>query len=702
MRPERHSQRRPDARRSGGRSVPGPVSERRWRHRAVARGLAIIAAGSLLAGWAAVPLPAAEAVADDKLADMDLDQLMQTKVSTVVGASKHEQHTSDAPSAVSIVTADDIKKHGHRTLGDILRSVSGFYVTYDRGYSFIGVRGVNRPGDYGGRLLLMVDGHRVNDALYDTAASHTDFILDVDLIDRVEVIRGPGSSLYGNNAFFGVINVITRRGRDLDGAEVAGVVASFNSYSGRVSYGQRWTNGLEFALSGSLYDTEGQEALYFAEYADRNNGIAEDLDGGWARSAFASLSWRGLSLEGGFIDRKKQWPTAAYQTVFNDPHYFTIDERAFVDLKFHHAFENDWEVQARGYCDHYRFDGEYPYDYGYPDVTLNRDYGRAQSVGAEVQVSKTLWDQHRLTAGGEYRYDFQLDQRNFDVEPPEVYLDSEESASLFGLFLQDEWQIRTNLILNAGLRYDHFDTFGDTVNPRAALIHRPWSQTTFKALYGQAFRAPNAYENYYESFINRRNDDLAPETIRSGELVCEQACGSRWHLNGSLFLNQIEDLIGYQEAADGSGYYFDNIDAVLAYGTEVGAEFLGARGLRARASYTFCRAVDEATDHRLSNSPEHLGKLNLIVPLWRDRVFGSLEVQATSARRLVAGGETSGFWLVHATLFSRELLKGLDVSASVYNLLDTEYADPVPEDFTPLRAVGQDGRTFRIKLTYRF
>ena len=283
------------------------------------------------------------------LKSMSLEDLGEIRVDTVVGASKHEQKTTEAPSSVSIVTKDDIKKYGHRTLADILNSVRGFYVTYDRSYSYIGVRGFSRPGDFGGRMLLMVDGHRLNDGIYDTAASGTDFPLDVDLIDRVEVIRGPGSSLYGNNAFFEVINVITRRGRDFAGAELSGSYGSFDTWTGRASYGQRFTNGVEFLVSGTLYDSAGQDRLSYPEF------VAEDLDGGWARNAFASLSYKDFTLQGGYSRRQKDWPTAAYDTVPNsqDPRLFSTDERAWADLKFQHEFGEEWLVMARGYFDRY-------------------------------------------------------------------------------------------------------------------------------------------------------------------------------------------------------------------------------------------------------------------------------------------------------------------------------------------------------------
>lgn len=642
------------------------------------------------------------------LKSLSLEDLSAVQVDTVVGASKHEQNVTDAPSDVSIVTADDIKKEGYRTLADVLRSVRGMYVTYDRGYNYIGMRGMNIPGDFGGRLLIMVDGHRMNDPIYDSAASGLDFILDVDLIERVEVIRGPGSSLYGNNAFLGVINVITRKGRDVNGVEVSGSAATFDTYTGRFTYGNKFTNGVELMVSGTYYDSAGNRNLYYPEFSAINNGLAHDMDGGRAPSGFASISWKGFSLEGGYVNREKTWPTAAYSTpdaitVFNDPSFTETDKRGYANLQFQHAFENEWEVLASVSYDYYRFDGVYPIDYLDPlyPVTLNKDLAQSQSVGALVQMSKTFFEKHRVTAGAEMRCDFQLDQMNFDVDPPATYIDSRESGNFYSFYAQDEFQVLKNLILNAGLRYDQFSTFGGTLNPRAALIYQPWEPTTFKFIYGSAFRAPNAYEEYYVSTSNEQNPHLGPETIRSYELVWEQRVGQHWSGSASLFYNDIKDLIHYQQDPANELFYFVNLDSVRAEGAEFEVAAKWASGLRARASYAYTYTEDSATGQRLSNSPEHLGQLQLSVPLWRDKLFASMELEAMSVRQTASGNNVGPVWLVNATLFSQKIAKGLEVSASIYNLFGWRYSDPVSPDFSQ-DSIQQDGRQFRLKLTYKF
>jgi outer membrane receptor for ferrienterochelin and colicins len=671
--------------------------------------LGLVAAAAIFSGVSAIRAETNNIAptAPVDLTDLSFDELATIKVASVYGASKHEQIETEAPSAVTIVTADQIKRSGCRTLADILNGVRGFYTTYDRAYNYVGVRGVNRPGDFGGRILITVDGHRMNDPLYDSAANGTEFILDVDLIERVEVIRGPGSSLYGNNAFFAVINVITRRGVDFKGAEVSGSYASFDTYTGRLSYGNRFKNGVEVVASGTYLNSEGHDSLFYPEFSAANHGWAEHNDGSWFGSGFASLSYRDFSLEGGIVRREKDLPTAAYGGVFNDPRENVVDERAFADFKYHHEFAGEWEVSARGYYDHYRYEDTVPMpaipygDPAYPgQISLNRDVDRSESAGTELQVSKTFFEQHRLTAGTEYRHDFTLSFLNFDEQPRVTYQNIDLTQDTIGVYLQDEYAIRYNLILNAGFRYDHFSSFGDTENPRAALIYTPWTNSTLKAIYGQAYRAPNAYELYYEAPGYSANPHLSPETIRSYELVYEQALGNHLRLTSSVFYDDIDRLITFQTDAKGNAV-FGNLAGATSRGGEVELEGTWAGGWRGLASYTYADARDSATDARLSNSPEHLAKLSLTAPLWRDKVFGNLEVQGMSERKTVTGGTVGGFWIANATLFSRELVKDLEISASVYNLFDRRYSDPVAADFAQ-SAIRQDGRSFRLKLTYRF
>src|SRR5688572_12788476 len=371
---------------------------------------------------AAATEPGTESPAKDDaelLSNLSMDELLNVRVTSVYSASKHEQKIAQAPAAVSIITADDFKKFGYRNLAEALRSVRGFYAANDRNYSYLGIRGFNRPGDYNTRVLLMVDGHRMNDNIYDSAQIGAEDFLDVDLIDRVEVIRGPSSSIYGNNAFLGVINVITKRGRHFGGLEASGAYGTFDTYTGRLTYGNSFDSGVDLLLSGTLYGSAGDRRLYYSEFdnAENNFGVAEDSDEDYSRKFFGSLGWRDLTLSGGYSWREKNIPTASFGTIFNDGHEVVTDVRAFADLKYERQFAGEIEFMGRTFYDRYEYYGNYPFDtteFGGPPRLINKDVSQGDWIGIEAQVAKTLAERYRLMVGTDYRENIGQFQYNFD------------------------------------------------------------------------------------------------------------------------------------------------------------------------------------------------------------------------------------------------------------------------------------------------
>ena len=687
---------------SKSRRIPG-------RPGSLARRVLAGAAIGFLCIFGPADLSAAEggpaALALNDLTKMSIEDLMSV---TVYSASKYEQKATEAPSSVSVVTADEIRKYGYRTLADILRSLRSFYVTYDRNYNYIGVRGFAPPGDYNTRLLLLVDGHRINDGIFDTAAVGTEFILDVDLIDRVEVIRGPSSSLFGGNAFFGVINVITRRGKDLKGIEVSGEAASFGTFKGRATYGNRFGNGLEVLLSGTVFRSEGQN-LFFPEFDDpaTNNGIAKEKDGDRFRSFIATLSYRDFTFQTAYVSREKTIPTGSFGTVFNDPGNRTVDDRYYADLKYDRSFGEDTSFTGRVFYDWYGYRG----DYLFADNTvnpvppfefLNKDDTRNAWWGAEAKLTRKMFGTHRLTVGTEYRDYFRQDQRNFDENPFASRLDDKRSTRVWAIYLQDEFEIAKGLILNAGVRHDQYSTFGGTTNPRVALIYNPRPKTTLKLLYGKAFRAPNVFEMFYTDggATQKANPALRPEKIETVEGVIEQSIGDHLHLLVSGYSYKITDLITQEIDPVDTLLVYRNVAPVRARGVETGLNGRWGNGLEGRASYTYQETTD-GLGQSLVNSPRHLAKLNLIAPLLAEKVFAGGETQYVGKRTSLQGDIARAYYVVNLTLYCRNLVPGLDSSAGVYNLFDHRYGDPtgnkLPEDILP-----QDGRSFRAKLTYRF
>lgn len=642
-----------------------------------------------------------------QFASLSEESLLFKEIPLVVGASKYEQKVTQAPSSVSIVTSQDIKKNGYRTLADILRSVTGFYVTYDRSYSYVGARGFGRPGDYNSRILLTIDGHRMNDNIYDQAQVGTEAILDVDLIDRVEIVRGPGSSLYGSNAFFGVINIITKRGRDLKGTEVSGEAASYNTYKGRLSYGDRYQGGAEAIVSASAYDSKG-DSLYYKEFdpaysADlraANKGIMDNTDYDRFQSLFSTVAFGDFTLQGAYVSRTKGIPTGVYDTDINDPQNRTVDTRSYGDLRYEHSVGARTDLTARLFYDYYQYAGHYP------SYTLwgtqYRDYAYGSWWGSELKLVSRIQDKQRLITGVEFQDNLRQDQRtSADPYDPTAEFSDARRSRIWAAYLQDEITFTKAMILNAGVRYDHYSTFGGSTNPRLALIVSPSEKSTVKLLYGTAFRAPNDYELYYVSSTSLPNPDLLPEKIKTTEVVFDQYIGDHYRASVSGYYYQITNLINYGLDATSGLPQFQNLNEVSATGSELELEGRWANGLEGRISYTVQRTKDKSTGEPLTNSPGQMGKASLNVPLMKQKLFLGIEEQYMG-RRMTDGGEFApAFSITNMTLFAQNIVPRLEASVSVYNVLDKEYGDPVTLDFVQ-PTIQQDGRSYRFKLTYAF
>lgn len=640
---------------------------------------------------------------------MEEESLLFMDIPSVYSASKYEQKVSEAPTWVSIVTADEIRKYGHRTLEDILASVPGFYTSNDRNYSYLGVRGFSRPGDYNSRVLLLLDGVRVNDGgLADAAAIGREFLTDVDLIDRIEISRGPGSSLYGSNAFFGVINVITRRGRDLQAPEVAASYGSHDSREGRISYGKRHDNGFEVLLSGTKYDSDGDDRLYYPEFDDpaTNNGVAEDTDGEDSGKLFAKLGYENFTLTGAYSNRDKDIPTGSYGTEFNDPRNETSDKQYFLGLKYDKLLGNQIEFHGDLYYQRYDYRGDYAYDYADPGdppyLVINKDEIENEWWGAEGQFTVHTFDRHTLIAGAEFRNNKRQNQLNYDEES---YLDDNRDTYNWGAYVQDEFELRDNLILYAGLRYDYFDQNGSSdTNPRAGLIYSPLPATTVKLLYGSAFRSPSAYEQYYNDDFEttKPSGDLDNEEIDTYELILEQFIGSHFRTVANFFYYEIDNLISLTtDPADDLLVFKNSPDTVKARGVDLALEGKLDSGWKGQVSVTLQDTDDDATGDGLSNAPRHLAKANLVAPLLNQRLFAGAEVQYTGERDAVRGKTLDDFTTTNLTLTAPNVWKGLDLSGSIYNAFDKDYEDAGSEEHEQ-DGIGQDGRTYRVKLMYRF
>ncbi|MGB5396910.1 MAG: TonB-dependent receptor, partial [Gammaproteobacteria bacterium] len=441
-----------------------------------------------------------EDVAPDDFGEISLEQLLNVEVFT---ASKFSQKTSEAPSRVTVITAEDIRAYGYRTLNDVLESVPGIYSSYDRNYSYLGVRGFGLAGDYNTRVLLLLDGQRINDNIYDSFGTDFDGIVNVDLIRRVEFSSGPGSAIYGANAFFGVINIITKSGEEIAGLQTSVDYASENSRRARITGGEIFDNGVEMLLSVSAYKSDGAD-IYFAEFDDptTNFGIAQGLGYEDAQNLFVKLKYDSWGFELAHNDRTKGIPTASYEQEFNLAPSETIDTLSRAGLTYDAAINSSSEVFGSLSFGRYVYTGDFIYDY--PPITVNRDDSVGEWWNLDLRYQTTYFDKQRIILGAEYQNNGEQYQANYDVDPFASYLDDNHSSKLYGLYVQDEIRLSSQFIVNAGIRYDRntYETgvtnnVKSIVNPRLALIYLLQPETTLKLIYGTAYRNANAYELYY-------------------------------------------------------------------------------------------------------------------------------------------------------------------------------------------------------------
>jgi iron complex outermembrane receptor protein len=629
---------------------------------------------------------------------MTLEQLLEVEVTTT--ASKFSQEVTRAPASISVVTADEIKVHGYRTLAEILSSVRGLYTTYDRNYTYVGVRGFARPGDYNTRVLLLIDGHRLNEPTYDMAPIGTDFPLDVSLIERVEVIRGPGSSLYGTSAFFAVINVITKSGTSHAGRRLDTSVGTMTTGHATASYGHVFEGGQEMLLAASGYGSAGNTRLYYPEYdsPDTGNGIAVDADADRAASAFASVSLGRVRLSGGFLDRGKHIPTGAWGSVFGDRRARTEDTRAYADAAYTGPAFSGWTSVARAGVNFYGYVGEYPLDFGEDGTVLQLDGSHSVQVSGELTLNRR-WREHLFTVGGEVRRTMLDSQWVQDIGPR--WTAQQLASTPLGVYAQDELTVRPWMLVNGGVRVDYDNTFGSSATPRVGVVFLPRRQSAVKLLYGRAFRAPNSYELYYYDTMREQDLTLTPETIDTTELVWEEYIGPHLRTTASVFRYDARHLIAQQSIDDTSSnsLYFTNADRTTARGVD--AEIEGRwDDLTVRVSYANVKATDWTSGERLSNSPQHLGKIGLVLPLKPLATTLALDGRMTGERQTLDGSTISGFALANITT-TTALSKALDLQFGLYNALDRDYADPGSEEHLQA-AIGQDGRTLRVRLIARF
>jgi iron complex outermembrane receptor protein len=333
------------------------------------------------------------------------------------------------------------------------------YISNDRTFSWVGIRGFGTPGDYNSRVLLLIHGHRANDNVFGQAEVGAEFGLDLSTVERIEVIRGPASTLYGESAVFAVVNVITRTGASLDGTTVELEGGSLDRSAMRARHGRAYDNGVDLALSATVESSGGNEELYFEDFDSpaTNGGIARRLDGEELGQLFGRVQVGNLSVTGAYGSRTKDVPTASFDSVFNEQTVKeqTTDRHTLVDAEYVKVIHGA-RVALRGAWNRFTYDGVYPLQT--EDVPGGFLRGTNAVVGsrwtAGARLAQTLSPHQQLAAGIEFIDNVEQFQ---DLVYPDVGLTLftiDRPSVQKAVYAQHELRMFRSLLITTGLRYD--------------------------------------------------------------------------------------------------------------------------------------------------------------------------------------------------------------------------------------------------------
>ena len=624
----------------------------------------------------------------------ELDDLLATRVSS---ASKLEQTSMRAPASMTIVTADEIARHGYRTLDELLESVAGLYLSYDRNYAYVGVRGFSRPTDYNTRVLLLVDGHRLNEEVYGMASIGTDLPIDLRAIERVEVVRGPGSAAFGSSAMLAVVNRVLRAPRDAADETVGALeLGGFGRAAAGVRGARSWANGAGLAWSTAAFSSAGSDL--------RDPGVDPEETPGdrirgtdWDRGRGATLraSWRKLELTALATARDKGIPTGAFDSDLGDRRAATRDDWLLVGLDWRQPLAHGWTVATHASLNHYAYDGAYP-----SDGVLYLDSTDSVSWRFEAQATWEPRADSRLSFGFETRRAERADYRSFD-DAGQVYFDGDFPGWSSALYVEQEFQLSEKLIVTLGLRHDDPSGADARTTPRLALVYLPDHRDSLKLLYGSAFRAPDVYELGYEDPPSGvvSNPDLEAESIESLEAVWERRLSSTLFGSLSAYRYKMRDLIEQRADPETGLLQFRNVGSATSRGVELELSARYRSGLTGTASFSWQHATDD-DGRRLSNSPARLAKLGVSRALGRG-LRASASLLWDSGRRTLDGQATDAFLRGNAILRWQLGARPWALELQIRNFTDAGYSYPGGlEHRQP--ALEQDGRSWTLRAEYRF
>ncbi|HTQ55501.1 MAG TPA: TonB-dependent receptor [Bryobacteraceae bacterium] len=654
----------------------------------------LLAAGGLLRAADNTPDPADPAGEAALFGDLPV----------VEAASLHAQTLEQAPANVTIVTAGDIRKYGYRTLSDVLSAVRGFTMIRNHVSSSSGVRGLAAPGDVNTCFLVMINGHPMSEIIgQSNSLFDQDFGLDLDLVARIEIIRGPSSALYGSNGILATINIVTQSPVDAPHFQVSAETGGFQPGKLEFLTSQDLGRGANLLIEGSGFMGPGWNLFLPAfDTPAQNNGIANHVEAQNGYHSFVNLQWGAWNFTAYCNDWLERGPILTEGTWYNDQGQFHRISRNFAGATYTHDFAGGGELRWQIDYDQFRYQDRYDYvtDFGALD---NRDSAFGDWIDSQLTYSQNVSRVGLLTAGLSGKFEIRSLVENADYSPDRALnLSISHPDRSIAPFLQQEWDIARDWKAYLGVRWDESANYGSFVSPRLALVYQPGSRTSYKVVYGRPFRAPSVYEMFYQDGITQvANPKLRPESAQGVEVSVERKVGRSAYVLANAFDYDMHAVIQTVWLTSSVSQY-QNAGARNSRGIEFELGGHLRPWLETTASLTLDHAVETDAHAALPNSPGRTAKLRAAIPVYRDRVYFSSDFQCLNARATVDQTFTRPVALWNATLSSNRLLRGFDFVAGVRNALNWSYGDPItwPLD-SSIDQIPANGRSAFVKLIWR-
>jgi len=642
---------------------------------------------------------------------LPLEELLniQVAIATLEPGSIHE-----APGIISVISREEIQHLNPRNITDILNLTPGFNMVVESLHApLLQLRGTGNRQD---NVLLLIDGHRLNSQLFGGSTYIIDDI-PVELIDHIEIIRGPGSALYGSNAFEAVINLITVPDKD----QKQGLI-----------YTKYGTN--DTISGGTIYKSKGedQHMILAASGADSNgpNDPYVDLSGYHGTIEFPTTSkniyanakqgnWNLLALR----NVESSGPFIGNTLYLNEG-----TDREYITSALEGSYSKDLSafgiISLKAYYDEFDFDCLWeplPPRLSPPNGFFKNPTATDARLGGEFLWKKTVFTSHRILLGSSYDaiklYNSSLSQTDPAsrqmVEVPASWIIPEENSH-YAFFLQDQFPIFAESHITIGARYDNYDQYGDTINPRIGFTTPMSTDSHLKLLYGTAFRAPSYYESNTTAYGNLvPNTDVEPEQLESieAEYSVQQPQFS-WRAN--TFYTKIKDIIETVTIpAGGSGKR--NIGAIDTYGLEAEAKRFFFDNKHSLGINGYLNYAEDDKGDRVLRVPQY-GAVLILNNKWSENWNTNIQAKYTGPMEKAPVTAKNGAILAYpadlpATISCNfsvawSIGKGLTARGLLYNMFDESLYSPAPSRLDSAGDVLADypyqGRSVMLTLEYAF